>query len=440
MPLVRPRRRRKRPERDMAGVPLINPFAVRPPVADAFSALPPNGLFPNGPVQSTRRGASVSDLAGALIQAAPGFVPGSGLADAGGYYPDMQGGYEPSLWQNLTSGNFGTAAMQGLGTVGDGLIAAGAIAPPLAAVGEAAKAPLAAARAMRNGAGKIVKDVPHQAVDGGGAFASRSANLYNPPAKPPRPFEADYSGGAIADEAGNLKVDIEGRPLTARYVVGRRVVGGADQALPPAEYDSVTKALTGRGPAVASLRGKAGAYEKRPLSQTEWAALSPWERAEHSGWDSFIALKRQLKPEDAPKVWAHEIGHAVNDRAGTDVVYGTSQYGRKIPFGEIPVTQVMQPELEAVYRDLNGGKQPSDFGYSGDDLRSEYMAEALRAYAADPNYFKAVAPKTAAAIRKAVYENPQVAKIIQFNSAAVAAGLGGMALAGSGGRAEAGER
>src|SRR5262249_56933557 len=38
--------------------------------------------------------------------------------------------------------------------------------------------------------------------------------IYNPPPKPPRPFEADYPHGAPADATRRLTQDIEGRPLT----------------------------------------------------------------------------------------------------------------------------------------------------------------------------------------------------------------------------------
>src|SRR5438552_1834051 len=56
---------------------------------------------------------------------------------------------------------------------------------------------------------------------GGETLASRSAGLYNPPAKPPRPFVDDYPLGAPVDATGRLIHDIEGRPLTARYIAGR---------------------------------------------------------------------------------------------------------------------------------------------------------------------------------------------------------------------------
>jgi hypothetical protein len=84
------------------------------------------------------------------------------------------------------------------------------------------------------------------------SLASRSAGLYNPPVQPLRPFEADYPsgkwpGGPPADAAGRLTQDIDGRPLVARWVVGRNVVGGKDQAVPAAELDAVGRAATGRG-------------------------------------------------------------------------------------------------------------------------------------------------------------------------------------------------
>jgi hypothetical protein len=42
----------------------------------------------------------------------------------------------------------------------------------------------------------------------------------------------------------------------------------------------------------------------------------------------------------------------------------------------------------------------------------------IRAYLADPNYLKTVAPKTAAAVREAVNSHPVLSKIIQFNTMA----------------------
>lgn len=43
------------------------------------------------------------------------------------------------------------------------------------------------------------------------------------------------------------------------------------------------------------------------------------------------------------------------------------------------------------------------------------MAEAIRAYMADPNYIKTVAPNVAARIRATVNDNPSLRDTIQFN-------------------------
>lgn len=67
------------------------------------------------------------------------------------------------------------------------------------------------------------------------SLASKSASLYDPPVKPQRLFELDYPParyphGAPADATGRPTHDIEGRPLVAERVVGRRILGGADEA------------------------------------------------------------------------------------------------------------------------------------------------------------------------------------------------------------------
>lgn len=96
--------------------------------------------------------------------------------------------------------------------------------------------------------------------------ASRTASMYNPPAKELRAFSADYPMGGVADDAGRLKFDIEGRPLVAEpgRIVGRRVAGGADEALAPAEFDGIAEAATGRSTVLvppSALRDKRSAGE-----------------------------------------------------------------------------------------------------------------------------------------------------------------------------------
>jgi hypothetical protein len=152
-------------------------------------------------------------------------------------------------------------------------------------------------------------------------LASRSVRMYDPPAMRPRAFEDDYPAGARADEAGRLTHDIEGRPLVAGRVVGRRMVGGNDEALPPAEFNAVTTALLGRPAKVEPLAGRAGEYIKQPVSRDEWEAMTPRQRAAHSGWERGIRIRRRFDANDAPKVYAHEIGHAIDDLSGGGTGY-----------------------------------------------------------------------------------------------------------------------
>ena len=78
-------------------------------------------------------------------------APGSGFADVAGYAPSMTtaGEYEPSMMANISSGQYMDAGLQGLGLLGDALMAAGAAVPPLIPVGAAMKAPRAARVAGR---------------------------------------------------------------------------------------------------------------------------------------------------------------------------------------------------------------------------------------------------------------------------------------------------
>ena len=230
-------------------------------------------------------------------------------------------------------------------------------------------------------------------------LASRSGSMYNPPSRPQRPFEKDYPHGAPADGAGRLTHDIDGRPLqVGGRVVGRTVAGGADEALSPTEFDAIATASVGAPAKVASLSG-------RDLGRV---AVNPYSRLPES-----VALSNKLTPSQLPKVYGHEIGHVIDQMAG-----------------EIP-TNRLSGELKKIYDTLNNpnrtrdgaeaadwGKPmtPQGFGYKDADVPREYMAEAIRAYMANPNYIKKEAPETAAAIRAAVNAHPELSRIIQFNT------------------------
>jgi len=250
-----------------------------------------------------------------------------------------------------------------------------------------------------------------EAASGAESLASKSPMMYNPAIKSPRPFAADYPSGAPADAAGRLTADIEGRPLGARYVVGRKVVGGEDQALSPAEFDPLTEATTGQVAAVVPPRQASFGRTLLHLA---------------SGRPVRVEFNAGMQPEKAAMVHAHELGHVVDEMAGQIPAKGLSN------------------ELKGVYNTLNNpnrshpdrneaaswGKPftPQALGYKGDEIPREYMAEGIRAYLADPNYIKTVAPKTASAIRAAVNAHPTLSKIIQFNSIAGLPAMSGIDL------------
>ncbi len=258
------------------------------------------------------------------------------------------------------------------------------------------------------------------------ALASRYLSLYNPPVKPPRPFEADYPQGAPGSAAGQLTADIEGRALGARWVVGRRVVGGPDQAFPAAELNALTKAGTGRNAAVLA-QSEIGSDQGVPVLGRTTYDLG-------TGVPQAVYLSRDLTRESALLVHAHENGHVINQLA-------------ELPRG-LEAPEHLQGELRRVYNDLNNPDpshrgivafagptkplpenivSPETRGYVPADVDHELWTEAIRAYMADPNYLKTVAPKVAAAIRAAVNANPRLAGTIQFNSSPPSVALGGVA-------------
>ena len=136
-----------------------------------------------------------------------------------------------------------------------------------------------------------------------------------------------------------------------------------------------------------------------------------------------ISVGQWLPGPVAAKVVGHELGHAIDDLAGTIPTVG------------------LNTELRSVYNDLNNpdlalarkrnpnidpnatgsppklrNHGPEMLGYRGDAVQRELVAEALRAYMGDPNYLKTVAPKTAVTVRAAINSNPRLARTIQFNA------------------------
>lgn len=257
-------------------------------------------------------------------------------------------------------------------------------------------------------------------------FSSINASIFDPPKKQKRAFEEDYPDVTGRHDAqGRLTVDIDGNPLNpdAKYVVGRRVVGGDDEAFSPAEFDAIAKILTGQGAQAVSAREMGRGAGRTLLNR-------------YTGEPLGIELRNNLSAVQSPRVYAHEIGHVIDAHAAG--------------LEGIPQTSILNKELKPLYNSLNNPNRqrlpdgswgeeaaswakpvrPETFGYKGDNAPPEYMAEAIRAYMADPNYMKTVAPDTAKRIREYVNSNPRLNKTIQFNADVGKPSAIGSALAG----------
>lgn len=260
------------------------------------------------------------------------------------------------------------------------------------------------------------------------SLAARRVSTFKAPAKEPRAFELDYKPadfpqGAPTDAAGRLIHDFDGRPIASTAdIAGRRMLGGADEAVAPAELYPLTGKIFGRQ------------YQLVPASQLPRNAVGIYDP--NTGQ---ILVYRGLPGETADMVAFHEVGHGLNDKVG---VFDPRRANM------IPIKPGMLSELKTIYNDLNNsqlaaaraknpnvdpadvhwgtGVTPQSRGYSEAHAPAELMAEAVRAYLTNPNYIKTVAPKTAAALREAINTNPRLNKFIHLNSIA---GVGGGAAA-----------
>jgi len=164
---------------------------------------------------------------------------------------------------------------------------------------------------------------------------------------------------------------MDGRPLTARNVVGRAEAGGSGVALPREALDEIATAGTG-----SPIRFDQ-AWPGKRNGDVGGVHIDRWTREPLGAYVSPNLSDKQL-----PRVAGHEIGHVIDQVAG-----------------EIPVTG-LNAELRQLYNTLQSGTErtrnlvePKHWGYKGDEIPREYMAEAIRAYMTDPNSIKTVAAR-----------------------------------------------
>ena len=226
---------------------------------------------------------------------------------------------------------------------------------------------------------------------------------YAPPSFPQRPFEHDYRKASQGDAGSHLKTDMDGRPLTAPFVAGRRTVGGGDEGLAPG--------------AVAEIARRLGSVAEVPRGEFRDSSVV----ASYNPKNNYIRLANDLSDADKAIALAHETGHSLAESARLPVSLDRSAVASR-----------------KVYHDLLTGtpatrnfRSPESVGYPKNMVDAELRAELMRAYMTDPNYLKTVAPHAAASIRASVNADPWLSKIVQFNAMppiAIGSAAGGLGL------------
>jgi hypothetical protein len=92
---------------------------------------------------------------------------------------------------------------------------------------------------------------------------AKRGGVFPAPTRSSRPFLDDYPEGVPHEtfaDGGRIARDLKGSPLTARFIAGRRVVGGEDQALSAEELNILAEAATLRSPQVVARRELSGAH------------------------------------------------------------------------------------------------------------------------------------------------------------------------------------
>jgi hypothetical protein len=236
-----------------------------------------------------------------------------------------------------------------------------------------------------------------------------------PPPTSERPFVEDYIRYQT-DSRGRLLRDIEGRPLGAKFIAGRRFSGQADEPLLPADIEG---AMAEVGVGLKYIKDEDPVLAKR---YSKFLRGYYQARNDEGELDPTIFLNTARKGRERDMVIAHEFGHAIDHLAGNISPTLTYQEMRELSF--------VYGNLR--YRLKKGGHllQPENFGYKNDDIYAELVAEGLRAYMMYPNYFKAAAPKSAAKFRAFVNVSPYFRDALQLNS------LGAIGLIGAGVRSQ----
>ena len=297
------------------------------------------------------------------------------------------------------------------------------------------------------------------------SVASADGSLYNPPAMPERPFEADYPredwpDGPPVDAQGRLMQDMDRKPLDQNAaIIGRNKAPGYGAG---SEAD---RPLRDRIAVIQTLKQAGSSLERIPRSSDQtsggWAPTFDAKSRFTGRGSAQIAddLDRPIAGLDDQEVivLSHELAHSIDFKGGPKALrarnmgdFNDRKWGIDHKGMRPEARAQLESQLERIYRDLNNPvdgpveiRTPKDHGYEAIDADRELWAEAIRAYMYDPNYIKTVAPEVAFMIRDHVNRNKSLRKTIQFNAIPTIVGVGGLGLGAaalSGQPAEAKER
>lgn len=205
-----------------------------------------------------------------------------------------------------------------------------------------------------------------------------------------RPFRLDYPKDPPTDAQGRILFDMEGRPLTARIVVGRNELGKSDRALTSTEMVQIIQNDLGL-----DLRSA-------PKDYFAPGTIGQLSIDPEDGRIAEIGVWNELPADQEGVTIAHELGHAFDLMAKELSMRGIND------------------ELMRLYSAHSTGRigppylLPENRGYAPQKASRERAAEAFRIYATGPNTMKSMAPKAAAAIRE-FNTLPFFSKVIQFN-------------------------
>jgi len=278
--------------------------------------------------------------------------------------------------------------------------------------------------------------------------ASVEGAMYNPPAMPERPFEADYPrsawpDGPPVDAQGRLTQDMDRKPLAQNSVIiGRNKAPGYGQG---SEAD---RPLRDRIAVIQTLKQTGSSIERVPRSTNKtsggWAPhFDTNGRFTGRGSAQIVDdLDRPIAGLDDQEVivLSHELAHSIDFKASPARNVGgfnDRKWGIEHNTPQMPpeLKAEYQSQLERIYSDLNNPvdgevtiRSPKDHGYDAIDADRELWAEAIRAYMYDPTYIKTVAPDVAFMIRDHVNRNSSLRKTISFNAIPTIVGVGGLGL------------